>query len=79
MDPIKTKILVALRDEVGGNPRMSDSLAGLGIDSLRMAELATELETSFGVPMDMELLDVETVGELVDYIRSRSSTGTRKC
>ena len=76
MDPIETKILLALRDEVGGNPRMSDSLSGLGIDSLRMAELATELESSFGIPMDMELLDVETVRELVDYIRSRSSTGT---
>lgn len=76
MDPIETKILRALRDEVGGNPRMSDSLTGLGIDSLRMVELATELETSFGIPMDVELLDVETVRELVDYIRSKSSTGT---
>ena len=53
--------------------RATDSLSSLGIDSLRMAQLATELETRFGFRVDEELLDVGTVKELVEYVRSRSA------
>ena len=62
-----------LREELGRDVRATDSLSSLGIDSLRMAQLATELETRFAFRVDEELLDVETVKELVEYVRSRSA------
>ena len=71
MGPIEAEILRALEGEIGYRPRSSDSLTALGLDSLRMAELAAELEREFGIRVDEELLDVDTVCELVGYVRSR--------
>jgi acyl carrier protein len=73
MDAIESEIERALGDELGRRPRATDSLTSLGLDSLRMAELATRLESEFGIRVDEELLDVDTVGELVDYVRSRAT------
>ena len=73
MNAIETEIVQALRKELGRDVRMTDSLGSLGLDSLRMAQLATELEKRFGFRVDEELLDVETVEELTEYVRSRSS------
>ena len=73
MNVIETEIVQALRKELGRDVRMTDSLGSLGLDSLRMAQLATELEKRLGFRVDEELLDVETVEELTEYVRSRSS------
>jgi len=73
MNPVETEIVQALREELGRDVHAADSLESLGIDSLRMAQLATELEGRFGFRIDEELLDVETVEELTEYVRSRSS------
>ena len=72
MNSVETDILQALREELGKDVRATDSLASLGLDSLRMAQLASELETRFGFRVDEELLDVGTVQELVEYVRIRS-------
>jgi len=66
---VETAIIGMLRQEVGRDVAATGSL---GMDSLRMAELATELEVRFGFRIDEELLDVETVKELVEYVRSRA-------
>jgi acyl carrier protein len=73
MDTIEIEIERALGKELGRRPRATDSLTSLGLDSLRMAELATRLESEFGIRVDEELLDVETVGELANYVRIRTT------
>ena len=71
MDTIEAQILEAVREEFGGNPLAEDSLTGLGIDSLRMAELGSDLERKFHIRVDEEILEVETVRDLADYVRAR--------
>ncbi len=73
MNPVETEIVQALREELGRDVHATDSLGSLGVDSLRMAQLATELESRFGFRVDEELLDVATVKELAEYVRSRPS------
>jgi len=73
MDSIEIEIRRALEEETGRRPRATDPLSDLGLDSLRMAELATRLENQFGIRVDEELLDVDTVADLTHYIRSRTS------
>jgi acyl carrier protein len=73
MKPLETEMVQVLREELGRDVRATDSLDSLGMDSLRMAQLAGELERRFGFRVDEELLDVETVEELADYVRARSS------
>ena len=71
MDTIEQQIVQALQDELGRGVTPADSLDRLGIDSLRMAELASGLERRFGIRMDEELLDVDTVAALAVYVRQR--------
>ena len=52
---------------------MDDSLAMIGIDSVAMAELTFELEKRCGTKIDDAILDVETVGQLVDYLHARKN------
>ena len=73
MDAIEQQIVQALQDELGRSVTPADSLGRLGIDSLRMAELASGLEHRFGFRADEELLDVNTVAQLADYVRRRVS------
>lgn len=73
MNPIETEIVQTLRRELGRDVHSTDSLGSLGIDSLRMAQLATELERRFRFRVDEELLDIDTVEELAEYVRSRST------
>lgn len=72
MDAIEEEILGALRSELGRDATLTDSLDRLGVDSLRMAELASELENRFRFKVDEEVLELETVQELVDYVRTRA-------
>ena len=69
---IEAEIVEALSQELGKDVDLAVSLGSLGIDSLRMAQLATELERRFDFRVDEELLDVETVKELAEYVRTRS-------
>lgn len=74
MTAVEMEIAQALREELGKDVQATDSLGSLGVDSLRMAQLATELEKRFGIRVDEELLDVETVEELTEYVRSRCTS-----
>ena len=73
MSPLEIEIAKALSEELGKDVHGTDSLDSLGIDSLRMVQLATELERRFEFRVDEELLDVETVKELAEYVGSRSA------
>ena len=71
MDVVEQEIVDYLRKAVGGNPRASDSLAVIGIDSVGMAELTFELEKRFSIRVDDDVLDLETVADLASYVRQR--------
>ncbi|NIS05714.1 MAG: acyl carrier protein [Gammaproteobacteria bacterium] len=71
---VEDEIARALQQELGRDVHASDSLDALGIDSLRMAQLATELESRFGFRIDEKLFDVETVEDLIEYVRARSKS-----
>lgn len=71
MDVIEQQVVQALERELGRSVTTADSLDRLGIESLRKAELASELAHRFGIRVDEELLDVDTVAELADYVRQR--------
>lgn len=71
MDAVDEGILQILRDKFSLEPRLDMSLAALGVDSLGMAELTVDLEKQFGIKVDEDILGVETVGELVQYVHSK--------
>lgn len=69
----QTQVIEYLTKVVGSPPHMDDSLAMIGIDSVAMAELTFELEKRCGIKIDDAILDVETVGQLVDYLHARKN------
>ncbi len=70
MESIEDKLLAQLTKKFGGSPQLSDSLVLVGVDSVGMAELTVEIEREFKVVVDEQILNVETVQELADYVRS---------
>ncbi len=72
MDAIEQEVLTKLRKLVEVEPKPSDSLALIGLDSVAMAELTFELEKSFKIRFDEDIVDVETVSELVEYVRQKT-------
>ncbi len=73
----KTQIIEYLRKVCGGSPQGKDSLAMIGIDSVAMAELTFELEKRFAIKIDDDILDVDSVDELVQYVIARKSATTQ--
>jgi acyl carrier protein len=73
MDVVEETVIEYLRKNVGGNPRLSDQLSLVGVDSVGMAELTFELEKRFSIRIGDDVLDLQTIGELVDYIRERTN------
>ena len=74
MDSIEDKLRERLAEKFGGSPQLTDGLAFLGVDSIGMAELTVELEKEFNIQIQDDIVDVETVQELADYIRARCAT-----
>ena len=72
----KTQILTYLKKVCGGNPKGNDSLSLIGIDSVAMAELTFELEKRFAIRIDDDILDIDTVDELISYVVARQSAMT---
>ena len=68
---VQTQIVEYLRKVCGGSPQGNDSLAMIGIDSVAMAELTFELEKRFAINIDDDILDVDSVDELVQYVVAR--------
>jgi acyl carrier protein len=64
----QAQILSYLEKVCGTMPQMSDSLALIGIDSVAMAELTFDFEKQFAFKVTDEILDIETVEELVRYV-----------
>lgn len=73
MPTIEEDIIDRLAEKFGIQPELSDSLVMIGVDSVGMAELTFDIEKMFQIKVDDALLEVETVQDLVDYVRMRQS------
>jgi acyl carrier protein len=73
MDRIEEKLLARLAAKFGTDPVLSDGLAYIGVDSVGLAELTVDIEQEFGIRVEDDIVNVETVKELADYIRERCS------
>ncbi|MEQ1825086.1 MAG: acyl carrier protein [Pirellula sp.] len=72
----RTQIVEYLKTSCGVLPKGDDSLSMIGVDSVAMAELTFELEKRFSIKIDDDILDVETVDELVQYVVDRRTAIT---
>ncbi|MFM8570651.1 MAG: acyl carrier protein [Pirellula sp.] len=73
IEETQAQVLDYLAKTVGSRPDLDDSLAMIGIDSVAMAEMTFELEKRFSIKIDDEILDVESVRQLVQYLHRRKS------
>lgn len=71
METIESVLLASLAEKFGGQPQLSDSLILVGVDSVGMAELTFDIEKQFKIHVDDGVLEVDTVQDLVDYIREK--------
>lgn len=75
MTPIQAQILQVIASKTEGRPALEDRIDQLGIDSLTMAEMIYDLESTFQIQTDDELLDLVTLKELCAYIEARIPSG----
>jgi acyl carrier protein len=73
VDSIEEQLLVMFTNKFGSRPKASDGLAYIGVDSVGMAELTFDLEKQFGIRVDDDIVNTDTVQDLADYIRARQS------
>jgi len=71
VDEVETRLLEAIHAQLRASPALSDELASLGVDSIKMADFIMTIEEQFDIRVDQDIWDVETVGELAAYIRTR--------
>lgn len=71
IEETQNQVIDYLAKIVGSRPHPDDSLAMIGIDSVAMAEMTFELEKRFSIKIDDEILDVESVRQLVQYLHVR--------
>lgn len=77
MDSLEDSLINYLQKKFGIRPNLDDNLAMLGVDSVSMAELTFDIEKMYGITVD-EMMSVDTVANLVDYIRERQNTAVDK-
>jgi acyl carrier protein len=77
VETIENQLLEQLGQKFGGRPALSDSLILIGVDSVGMAELTFDIEKNYGIRVDDEVLEVDTVQDLANYIRNRQSKLTK--
>jgi acyl carrier protein len=68
LEATQAQVLTYLEKVCGTRPAMSDPLAIIGIDSVAMAEMIFDFEQRFSCKIGDDILDVETVEELVRYL-----------
>lgn len=72
LDKIK-KILVEQLDVDEEAIKPETTIEELGADSLDLVEMIMNLEEEFGIQIeDEDMDDLKTVGDIIDYIKSKS-------
>lgn len=76
------QLLTLLSAKTGHAVVPEDTLALLDIDSVATAEMSLEIEKLFVVRVDDEIMDAQTVGDLIAYVderRRRRNSIRRAC
>jgi len=73
VDSLESSLINYLHEKFGNRPATEDSLAMLGVDSVSMAELTYDIEKRYGIIVDDSMMYVDTVENLLDYIRERQA------
>lgn len=69
LQDVKRLLGEALRDTDGARPIHDDDdiVHGLGLDSLQMIHFLLSVETHFGIALDFEQIDLETLGSVRQF------------
>ena len=78
MNSHQAQVLELIAGKTGTQPTLSDRIDQLGIDSLAMAEIIYDLESTFQIRTDDKLLDLETLKDLCVYIEARMPSSELK-
>lgn len=70
MDEVESVVVSAIAAKAEHQPKLTDELSRLSIDSLSMAEAAFEIEQKLHVKLGEGILDQRTVGDLVKHVQS---------
>ena len=68
---VETVLLELVSREFGRTAHAGDRLSALGVDSIALAEFLGVIEERFKIEADAEILDVDTLEELVRYVEAR--------
>ncbi len=68
MHKVQQQLVELIHSKTGIVPELDDTFASLKIDSLGLAELTVEIERAFNIRVGEDVLDVETMRELIAYI-----------
>jgi acyl carrier protein len=69
LQDVKRLLGEVLRDTDGARPIRDDDdiVRGLGLDSLQMIHFLLSVETHFGIALDFEQIDLETLGSVRQF------------
>ena len=70
MQDVETRLVAMVERRFGRHPQLQAPLSTLGIDSLEMADFVGVLEREFRIRVDAEIMDVESLAELIQYIET---------
>lgn len=76
MESLEDQLIDQLEQKFGQRPGPKDSLASIGVDSIGMAEMTLDLEKNFGIRVDDDIVEVDSVEDLARYVRERQNTST---
>lgn len=71
MESIEDRLQDSFEEKFGTRPELSDGLAYIGVDSVGMAELTVEIEKEFGIKVHDDIVHVDSVQDLANYVRER--------
>ncbi|MCR9117491.1 MAG: acyl carrier protein [bacterium] len=73
MDEITAEVIRIIGQKVPDDVCAESDFDDLELDSLAMAEVVSELESTFKISADHEILEVKNVYALADYVRERKN------
>jgi acyl carrier protein len=78
MTVTEQQLLQIVTASLGRPARPSDTWADLGVDSLGMAEMMTEVERTFDVRLDERVFEVESIAEMAQLLDSERAAAAAK-
>ena len=75
MSQIHSELTKLIQAKTSVIPQLNDTLDVMMIDSLAMAELTVDIEKTFDIRIDDDVLDVQNFQGLVSYIEGKTKKG----